>query len=73
MQIQGVLIDLDLTLVDSQIAASVRKSRKWPAVYEMFPRFKRYEGVSELSLSPLCVFSLRSVLRECPNWSDASR
>lgn len=43
-----MLIDLDLTLVDSQIAASVRRSRKWPAVYEMIPRFTRYEGVSEL-------------------------
>ena len=48
MQVQGVLIDLDLTLVDSRIAASVRKSRTWPAVYEMIPRFTRYEGVSEL-------------------------
>lgn len=48
MQIHGVLIDLDLTLVDSQIAAAVRKSRRWPAVYEMIPRFTRYDGVSEL-------------------------
>lgn len=50
MKIQGVLIDLDLTLVDSQIAAAVRKSRRWPAVYEMIPRFTHYEGVSELLL-----------------------
>ncbi len=48
MQIQGVLIDLDLTLVDSQIAAAVRKNRRWPAVYEMIPRFTPYDGVSEL-------------------------
>ena len=48
MQIHGVLIDLDLTLVDSQIAAAARKSRKWPAVYEMISRFTRYDGVSEL-------------------------
>lgn len=48
MQIQGVLIDLDLTLVDSQIAASARKSRTWPAVYKLIPRFTHYEGVSEL-------------------------
>jgi haloacid dehalogenase superfamily, subfamily IA, variant 1 with third motif having Dx(3-4)D or Dx(3-4)E len=48
MQLHGVLIDLDLTLVDSQIAAAARKSRRWPAVYEMIPRFTRYDGVSEL-------------------------
>ena len=43
-----MLIDLDLTLVDSQIAAAVRKNRRWPAVYEMIPRFTPYDGVSEL-------------------------
>jgi phosphoglycolate phosphatase-like HAD superfamily hydrolase len=48
MQIQGVLIDLDLTLVDSQIAAAARKSRTWPAVYKVIPRFTHYEGVAEL-------------------------
>lgn len=37
-----------LTLVDSQIAASVRRSRRWPAVYETIPRFTPYDGVSEL-------------------------
>jgi hypothetical protein len=44
----GVLINLDLTLVDSRIAESVRRSRRWLAVYEMIPRFTRYEEGSEL-------------------------
>jgi len=48
MGIRGVLIDLDLTLVDSQSAEPLRKLRRWPAVYETIPGFTRYEGISEL-------------------------
>ena len=48
MQVRGVLIDLDLTLVDSQIAEPVRRSRKWTTVYGLIPQFTRYVGVSEL-------------------------
>jgi phosphoglycolate phosphatase-like HAD superfamily hydrolase len=48
MQIRGMLIDLDLTLVDSQIAEPARRGRKWTTVYGMIPKFARYIGISEL-------------------------
>lgn len=48
MGIRGVLIDLDLTLVDSRSAEPLRKLRRWPAVYKTIPAFTRYEGTSEL-------------------------
>jgi phosphoglycolate phosphatase-like HAD superfamily hydrolase len=44
----GVLIDLDLTLIDSRVAEPMRKARRWPAVYEMIPEFTPYEGISDL-------------------------
>lgn len=48
MAIRGVLIDLDLTLVNSQIAEPLRKLGRWPAVYDAIPDFSRYDGISEL-------------------------
>lgn len=44
----GVLIDLDLTLIDSQLAEPLRKARQWRQVYDVIPRFTAYDGVSEL-------------------------
>lgn len=40
-----VLIDLDLTLVDSGAAASLRRQRDWPAVYRAIPSFSLYDGI----------------------------
>lgn len=48
MQLRGVLIDLDLTLVDSQIAEPVRRPGKWPTAYGLIPKFTSYLGISEL-------------------------
>lgn len=44
----GVLIDLDQTLIDSQIAAQLRKNRQWCTVYEMIPQLSPYPGITEL-------------------------
>jgi HAD superfamily hydrolase (TIGR01509 family) len=57
----GVLIDLDLTLIDSQFAEPLRKARQWRRVYDVIPKFTAYDGVSELMAEltdrgiPVCV------------------
>jgi HAD superfamily hydrolase (TIGR01549 family) len=57
----GLLVDLDLTLIDSQFAQPLRKARRWPQVYDVIPRFTAYDGVSELLAElisrdiPVCV------------------
>lgn len=44
----AVLFDLDLTLVDSTVAASLRRQRDWPAVYRTIPSFSLYDGIDAL-------------------------
>lgn len=44
----AVILDLDLTLVDSSAAAALRSQRRWAAVFAAIPRFRLYEGVPEL-------------------------
>jgi HAD superfamily hydrolase (TIGR01549 family) len=57
----GVLIDLDLTLVDSRLAEKLRSARQWPEVYKLIPQFIAYEGVDDLMLElaekaiPVCI------------------
>src|SRR5213080_1443485 len=57
----GVIIDLDLTLVDSQAAESLRRARRWPQVYELIPQFTVYDGIHDLVADltiakiPICV------------------
>ena len=57
----GVIIDLDLTLVNSQSAEILRKARQWPKVYELISQFISYNGVNELLIDlsqrkiPVCV------------------
>ena len=57
----GILIDLDLTLIDSQEAEPLRKARKWGEVYKLIPGFLSYEGISDLMTEliagdiPVCV------------------
>ena len=57
----GVLIDLDLTLIDSLLAEPLRKARKWRQVYDVIPKFTAYDGVTELLAElaangiPICV------------------
>lgn len=57
----GVLLDLDLTLVDSRQAETFRRARRWSEVYKLIPGFGAYEGVSDLISElvemnvPICV------------------
>ena len=57
----GILIDLDQTLIDSQVAESFRKSRNWRMVYQLIPKLRPYAGISHLlqelnSLNvPICI------------------
>ena len=44
---EGVIFDLDQTLVDSSIAEAERKCRNWRGVYELIPKFKIYDGIFE--------------------------
>lgn len=44
----GVIFDLDQTIVDSTLAVTLRKSRNWPKVYELIPKFTIYKGITEV-------------------------
>ena len=44
----GVILDLDQTLVDSSHVASLRRSRKWPEVYQVIPSILPYDGINEI-------------------------
>ena len=44
----AVILDLDMTLVDSSSAAQLRANRNWSAVYRCIPSFRVYDGVHEL-------------------------
>jgi HAD superfamily hydrolase (TIGR01549 family) len=48
MIIQGVIFDLDLTLIDSREAEVLRSRRNWKAVYKMIPKLQPYHGIPEL-------------------------
>lgn len=58
---KGVLIDLDLTLIASQEAATLRRARRWSEVYSMIPSLQPYEGASDLIIElatrniPVCI------------------
>ena len=43
-----VIFDLDQTLIDSRIAESKRRARKWGDVYRLIPSFSVYEGICPL-------------------------
>jgi HAD superfamily hydrolase (TIGR01549 family) len=57
----GVIVDLDLTLIDSQRAEPLRKAKRWPDVYKLIPQFVAYDGISGLMTElvelgiPVCV------------------
>lgn len=59
----AVLIDLDLTLVDSSRAERLRRGRRWADVYAAIPDFTAYDGVSELLAElvarnvPVCIIT----------------
>ena len=40
------IFDLDMTLVNSELAEEARKRRAWDEVYSLIPKFILYEGVS---------------------------
>ena len=44
----AVIIDLDMTLVDSSSAIQLRKQRRWSDVYRVIASFSMYDGVREL-------------------------
>jgi len=44
----GVIVDLDMTLVDSSAAAEARRARDWPRVYALVPKFRVYDGIPQL-------------------------
>ena len=48
MKFKAAIIDLDMTLVDSSVAASLRRAGKWTEVYKTVPRFDLYLGIPEL-------------------------
>lgn len=56
-----MIVDLDLTLIDSKRAEALRKRRQWPQVYSLIPDLRPYEGVTELLAElrdrgvPICV------------------
>lgn len=57
----AILIDLDQTLIDSQLAESQRRSRDWQSVYQLVPSLLPYPGITELLTDlkfagiPICV------------------
>lgn len=57
----GLLIDLDQTLINSQLAEPYRRARNWQAVYKLIPELRPYTGITELleelsSLKiPICI------------------
>ena len=48
MRFEGIIFDLDLTLVDSSILFELRERRLWSEVYKNIPKTKVYEGVHEM-------------------------
>ena len=48
MKVKAAIFDLDMTLVNSSAAASLRKAMKWTQVYKTVPKFHLYPGVPEL-------------------------
>ena len=45
---KAVIFDLDLTLVDSSLAESVRRIRDWKTVYTLIPHYRVYDGLDEV-------------------------
>ena len=45
---EGILFDLDLTLVDSSILFELREKRLWSEVYKNIPKTTVYDGVHEM-------------------------
>ena len=42
------IFDLDMTLVNSEVAAGARKRRAWGEVYSLIPQFRLYDGVTSV-------------------------
>lgn len=45
---KSIIFDLDLTLVDSNIAEKYRKNRDWKSVYSLIPSFQLYDGMLDV-------------------------
>jgi HAD superfamily hydrolase (TIGR01509 family) len=48
MKIRAVIFDLDLTLIESSAAETLRRQREWSRVYKMIPKLAPYDGVHDL-------------------------
>ncbi|MCA9277245.1 MAG: HAD-IA family hydrolase [Phycisphaerales bacterium] len=48
VQPKAILIDLDLTMVDSTCAEPLRRARRWQDVYACIPEFVLYEGITSV-------------------------
>lgn len=44
----AIIFDLDQTLIDSSLAESHRNARNWQSVYSVIPKFRLYDGISEV-------------------------
>jgi HAD superfamily hydrolase (TIGR01549 family) len=43
----GLILDLDLTLVDSSCADAKRRAKQWPEVYPLIKTFPIYDGIAD--------------------------
>jgi HAD superfamily hydrolase (TIGR01509 family) len=43
-----VIFDLDQTLIDSRVTEALRRSRRWPEVYRLIPKYRLYDGIYAL-------------------------
>lgn len=57
----GIIFDLDQTIIDSTIAAQLRKDRQWQRVYTTIPKFKIYEGMLDV-LQFTCDNNIKTVI-----------
>lgn len=48
MKYQAVIIDIDMTLVDSSVTEHHRRQRNWPFVYSMIPQYGLHPDIPHL-------------------------
>ncbi|BAY14187.1 HAD family hydrolase [Calothrix sp. NIES-2098] len=80
----GILIDLDQTLIDSQVAEQFRRNKQWSNVYKLIPQLYAYPGISELLKEikaigvPICIVTssprpyCEKVIKHCDWKIDAT-
>lgn len=48
MDYKAVIIDIDMTLVDSSISEQQRKQRNWPVVYNLIPKYNLHDEIPSM-------------------------